>query len=366
MSDDFDDQEGEGGAAATAIPAPRENPNLVGQEAAEAALLDAYRSGRLPHAWLLTGPRGIGKATLAFRFARFLLAQTGDGPGLFGGAPDSLAIDPNHPAFRRIAASGHADLLLVEKAYDEKRKRYRSEIVVDDVRDIADFLHLTPAEGGWRIVIVDGADEMNRNAANALLKVLEEPPRQAMLLITSANRGRLLPTLRSRCRHLELARLADSQVAELIRKYLPSQKQGEVAELVRLAGGSIGRAIDLAQANGLALHRELMALLAGLPNIDGATLDAFADRVARRGAEVRFQLLAEFLPAWVARQASGQAGQEVEARPIARRPSPRPGVDRWLELWEKLNRLFALVDFVNLDRKQVVLNAFFALEEASR
>ena len=168
----------------------------------------------MPHAVLMTGPRGIGKATLAYRFARFVLTHGATGRT----APDcrrmtSLA---GHPAdcgvFRRVASGGHADLLAVERAYDPRRRRLRSEIVVDDTREIAAFLRLTAAEGGWRVVIVDGADEMNRNAANALLKILEEPPRHALLLLVAHSPGRLLPTIR-----LALPALSDDAAARFDR-----------------------------------------------------------------------------------------------------------------------------------------------------
>ncbi|MBC7801304.1 MAG: AAA family ATPase, partial [Gemmatimonadaceae bacterium] len=166
---------------------PRANPLLLGHAAAEAAMDDAIRARRVHHAWLLTGLEGIGKATCAYRFARRLLAGTG------------AAHDPDSPLFRRVAAGTHADLLTIERAWDDKRKRKRSEIVVDSARGAAEFLRLTPAEGGWRIVVVDGAEHLNRNAANALLKILEEPPARAVLLLVCAAPGRLLPTIRSRC-----------------------------------------------------------------------------------------------------------------------------------------------------------------------
>jgi DNA polymerase III subunit delta' len=363
MADEIDDEDGTESAEATSLaPPPRENPDLIGQERAEAALLDAYRAGRLPHAWLITGPRGIGKTTLAFRFARFLFAQGGEGQGLFAAPPSSLATDPVSAAFRRVASGGHADLLLIERAYDPKRKRRRSEIVVDDVRQIGDFLHLTPAEGGWRIVIVDGADEMNRNAANTLLKVLEEPSQRSLLLITSTTPGRLLPTIRSRCRHLTMPPLAEPQVTDLIRKYLPSLSAADAAGLAQLGEGSIGRALDLAEAGGVALDREMMALLATLPALDGGAVDRFADKMGRFGGEESFRLVSELLPARLARMIRDAAsGEGASPKFFGRRP-----LDRWVEVWEKLNSLFALVDVVNLDRKQTMLNAFFALEEASR
>ena len=184
-------------------PEPRRNPDLIGHETAEQALIDSAASGRMPHAWLICGPEGIGKATLAYRFARYLLA--GPQPaGLFGAGETGLYVAPDHPVFRRVAAKGHADLMTVELGADPKTGRMRGEIVVDDVRAVSEFMHMTPAEGGFRVVIVDIVDAMNRNAANALLKILEEPPPQALLLLVCHAPGRVLATIRSRCRKLVL------------------------------------------------------------------------------------------------------------------------------------------------------------------
>src|SRR6266851_3709932 len=196
-----------------AAPAPRANPDLVGHEGAERELRRLDEVGRLPHAILLSGPRGIGKATLAFRLARFLLAKGVERAGL---DENGLAIDPESGVFRRVAAGGHADLLTIERAYDARRRRLRGEIVVEDAREITGFFRLTAAEEGWRVVVVDGAEEMNRSAANALLKVLEEPPRQALLLLVSHSPGRLLPTIRSRCRRFPLAALRGEVVMQLL------------------------------------------------------------------------------------------------------------------------------------------------------
>ena len=210
--------------AAAVAPAPRANPDLIGHEGAERELRRLDEIGRLPHAILLSGPRGIGKATLAFRLARFLLA-TGEERNAV--AEGGLAIDPESGVFRRVAAGGHADLLTVERAYDARRRRLRGEIVVEDAREITGFFRLTAAEEGWRIVIVDGAEEMNRSAANALLKVLEEPPRRALLLLISHSPGRLLPTIRSRCRRFALAALGDPAVMLLLRRYRPELAEPE-------------------------------------------------------------------------------------------------------------------------------------------
>jgi DNA polymerase III subunit delta' len=366
MSDD-DEIDGVEAEAPPPLPAPRESTELVGHGAAEAALLASYNSGRLPHAWLVTGPRGVGKATLAFRFARFILAQ--DRGGLFAAPPTSLAVAPHHPAFRRVASGGHADLLVVERGYDPRRRRLRSEIVVDDTRAVAGFLRLTPAEGGWRVVILDGADTMNRNAANAVLKILEEPPQRAVLFLLSDNPGRLLPTIRSRCRRLALKPLSEAEVVAALARFRPDLAAADAAALARLAHGSIGRALALAAADGLVLYRALMGFMARLPELDAEALHGFADRLAR--SDDGFGLVAELLPAWLARMVSLACGRgEAAALPgedaAMRRLAGRRGLDQWVEVWENLTYLFAQADGINLDRKQVVLNAFFALEAAAR
>src|SRR6266446_3622677 len=201
---------------AATVPAPRANPNLVGHEVAERELRRLDEMGRLPHAILLSGPRGIGKATLAFRLARFLLAGRGERSGT---AEDGLAIDRESGVFRRVAAGGHADLLTIERAYDARRQRLRGEIVVEDAREITGFFRLTAAEEGWRIVVVDGAEEMNRSAANALLKVLEEPPRRALCL--GVGEGRLVGTIRGGSRRWRGAALVRRGRMRLLRRYRP-------------------------------------------------------------------------------------------------------------------------------------------------
>ncbi|HWK43926.1 MAG TPA: DNA polymerase III subunit delta' [Stellaceae bacterium] len=353
--------------------APRRNPTLIGHGATEAALLAASESGRLPHAIILGGPRGIGKATLAFRFTRFLLAGDSAGDGLFAAAPKTdLAIDPEHPTARRVAAAGHADLLTVERGLDPRRKRMRSEIVVDDVREIASFLRLTSAEGGWRIVVIDSADEMNRNATNALLKVLEEPPRQALLLLVCHAPGRLLPTIRSRCRLLRLEPLGETAVVELLRQHRPALPLGEATALARLSEGSIGRAIDLADAGGVDLYRSLLGLLGELPQLDVAALHRLAERVA--ASDDSWRTFVELLTGWLAQLVTRAAGDGISDAPeivpgeatLGARLATRRRLDQWVEVWEGLRMLFSRADAVNLDRKQVVLDAFLSLETAAR
>ncbi len=355
------------GQAFEQAPAPRANPLLLGQEAAERTLLEAHRSDRLPHAWLLAGPRGVGKATLAYRFARFLLAGGGGGD-LFGEGPADMALAADHPVFRRVASGGHPDLLSVERGVNEKTGKLRGEIVVEEVRAVADFLHITPGDGGWRVVVIDSGDEMNRVAANAILKVLEEPPRQALLLLVSHAPGRLLPTIRSRCCALSLPALAESQVVELLGRYAPDVPPEDAAALACLAEGSIGRALDLAAAEGLALYRELVELLDGLPGLDVPRVHALGERLGRGTDGAAFRLGTELLCWWLARMirgaALGVAPGEVVAGEAAlmARLLERRSLAQWLALWENWGRLFARAEGANLDRKQVVVTAFLELE----
>ncbi len=354
---------------------PRCNPLLIGQDEAVARLNALRRSRRLPHALILSGPRGVGKATLAFRLARALLAEGHSGMGgLFGAeAPSAdLAIGPMHPVFRRVASGGHPDLLTVERGFDEKRGRLREEIVVDDVRAVGGFLTLTPAEGGWRVVVVDAADDLNRNAANALLKVLEEPPRQALLLLVAHAPGRLLPTIRSRCRTVALRRLDDREVAELLGRYRPEIEASEAEMLVRLAEGSIGRALDLADAGGAALFREVVGLLASLPSLDVPAAHGLGDRLGRTDAAVDFATVADLIGWWLARLVRGAARGELPAEivpgesAVMRGLLDRAGLDQWAALWEKITLLFARADGLALDRKQVVLTAFLEFAATAR
>ncbi len=349
---------------------PRETAELVGQADAERVLLAAWNAGRLPHAWLLAGSRGVGKATLAYRFARFMLAGGGEG-GLFG-PPDTLALDPDHPVFRRVASGGHADLATVEPGFPEEelkkdpadRKRRRETIGVDEVRKAGEFLRLTPAEGGWRVVIVDSADQMTPSAANALLKSLEEPPAKALILLVSHAPGRLMPTIRSRCCRLALRPLAADAVAALIARHLPELAEEDRAALAALADGSIGRALALAEAGGLELGRTVDGLLAGLPNVDGVALHRFADQFGRPGTESRWRTACGLLT-WRLERAIGGAARGRTDDALAGRLAALAPLDRWIEVWDKVSRLVAQADGINLDRKQAVLSAFFALERAA-
>jgi len=377
------------------IPAPRENPHLRGHEDAEATLKEAFDGGRLAHAWLISGPEGIGKATLAYRFARYVLSAGGAAPeagssagsGLFGddllpadasdnnGEEGPLYIASGHPVFKRVAGGGHTDLMSVERTINEKTGKLRTEIVVDDIRLAGIFFHFTAGEGGWRVVVIDCADEMNINAANAVLKVLEEPPPKALLLLVSHNPGRLLATIRSRCRKLALQPLAPDSVASMVQGWRPGLNGEDALSLATLADGSPGRALALVGEGGLELYRDMMALLETLPRLDIAALHALSGRLGKSGADGAFRTASGLLRWWLARMimaAAGGGGRHTVTamtgteKALMDRLGGVVNLDRWFEVWEKINRLLIRTDQINLDRKQVVLNVFLALENATR
>jgi len=352
-------------------PPPWRNDRLVGHDPAERTMLAAQQAGKLHHAWLLTGPRGIGKATLAWRFARFLLA--GQEGGLFG-APDSLDVAREAPGRSLIDARSHPDLFHLRRTMHPETGRIRGEIVVDDVRGVSEFMHMTPAMGEWRVAIVDSADEMNRNAANAVLKVLEEPPPKAVLLIVAHAPGRLLPTIRSRCRRLALHPLADDTVMKLLGDYAPDTSSDERAALSRLAEGSIGRALELASAGSLALYRDMVEVLATLPELDMPRLHGFAERFARRGEEANadWRSLNYLFDGWLkgllrhGAVGEGTAAVVPAERGLREKFLAAASLDRWMEAWEKVARLLSRSDAVNLDRKQTVLGSFLILQSVMR
>ena len=341
-------------------PQPRDNPVLFGHEQEEAVFLAAWRAARVPHAWLITGPDGVGKATLAYRIARFVLS---------GGTAGSLALPEDHPVFRRVASGGHSDLLTL--ARDLQEEGPKTVIGVDAVRAAGDFLHLTAGEGVWRVVIVDSADDLNANAANALLKILEEPSDNVLILLVSHSPWGLLPTIRSRCCRLPLRRVPDPAMTEILGRI--GAGTDDLQKLLAIANGSPGRAMALLEAAGLDLLDSVVGFAAALPEMDVPALHEFADRLGRRDAETAYRTAMQLFLWWIARVAragadGGLSGGEVVGgeREAAARIVDRAGLDRLAELWEKCARLIDQAESVSLDRKQVVLGAFRQLQSAMR
>ena len=333
-------------------PPPRETTALFGHADAERTLLAAYRGGRMPHAWLIGGPPGVGKATLAYRVARFVLAHP-DAAAQDVQAAQTLALDSTHPVARRIVAQAHPDILTLERTAGPTGT-IRSVITVDDVRRTVGFFGSTPGAGGWRICIVDSADDLQSpQGANALLKVLEEPPSRALFLLVSHAPGRLLATIRSRCRRLTLRALEAADVAQAAAQALERDPEDrEVLKAAAAAQGSVARATTLLGGAALAIRDRMIELLGGLPQIDPQALHALGDTLGRSD-DTAFDTFVETIQDWLSAQL------HVSGAPAGR-------LARVAEVWEKLDRAARDVEVFNLDRKPMVFAVFGLLAEAVR
>ena len=325
---------------------PRATADLVGHDDAARTLEEAALSGRMHHAWLIAGPNGVGKATLAFRFARWLLA--GMPPSPPGETP--LFLPEGHAVFRRVAAAAHADLFTMAPNTGDKGKK--EVLRAEDARAAVRFMAMTAAEGGWRVVVVDELDRAEREVVpNILLKTLEEPPPRTVQLLVTAAPDRLLPTIRSRCRRLDLAPLSEPAMATLLTRWMPEMGGPDRIALARIADGCPGRALLLAEGEGLALQGMVEEVFAGLPRLDPRRVHDIAERVTtRRDAAA----LTTFMALLRRALAAG-------LRAAARGGTPAPwttgrSLAEWSTLWEKLGRLADETERLNLDRKQAVLS----------
>ncbi|MGS4947381.1 DNA polymerase III subunit delta' [Meridianimarinicoccus sp. RP-17] len=355
---------------ADGAPHPRNAPALIGQDAASAAFLAAQGTRRLHHAWLITGPPGVGKATLAWRIARYLLAPTAadEGPGLFGAAdnaPVDLSTDPDSPRNRRITALSDPGLFLLRRGWDDKARppRLRQVITVDEVRRMRGFFSMSVPDGGRRVVIVDDADSLNVQAANALLKLLEEPPANTVFLLVSHMPSRLLPTIRSRCRTLPCAPLSPDDVAAALAGLAPDLGEDDRHALARLSGGSVGAALRLHVQDGLALAGALDRMLGSLPGLDRMAAQALAGDLAARGAEDRRALFLDLLDARLAGLARQGATGQASAPPVPPQLAPSPAAGRrWAEAQGTLTGRVRQGLAVNLDPHALILDMVLTLE----
>lgn len=349
-------------------PHPRETGRLIGHAAEETRFLENFLSGRFHHAWLITGARGVGKASFAYRAAKFLLSDAAQGGGGLFGPPDSLDVPEGDPALPLIRARAHPGLAVLKRQYDVKNKRFYSVIRVDEVRALSPLFQLTAAEGAWRIVIIDPVDEMNASAANAILKILEEPPKRVLFLLISHTPARLLPTIRSRCRQLALRPLSDADMGRVLDDHKVDIKPGDMEKLLTLAEGSPGKALRLLEAKGLDIFKAILDIFKDYPRLDTATLHKLADSSGGREAEAVYRSICELYPWWLTRlvRAAAEnfegdylvAGEAEIMRKMIARHSPAD----WSALWERGNELIKKADEVNLDSKQVVLNLFLNVE----
>jgi DNA polymerase-3 subunit delta' len=293
--------------------------------------------------------------------ARYALAR----PEERDPAARRLQVPPQSSAARQVLQLAHPGLLVLRRPYDLRTKRLLSIISVDEVRRLRGFLGLTGAGGGWRVVIVDSADELNANAANALLKSLEEPPPRALFLLVTSQPSGLLPTIRSRCRRLEVAPLSPEAIgAAILDNGSIDADDDDVALAARLADGSLRRAILLLQEDGIATYRAFARFASTVGDPDVAEMHALADSVSGRTADDAYYGFLDTVRAWLGRRVRGEAepvaeatpGQAVRAVPLA----------RWAEVWEKVAQSSTEADDLNLDRKQVVLSILMSLARAVR
>lgn len=350
------------------IPRPRENPSLFGHEEAQKRFLHEFNRGMIHHAYLMTGHKGIGKATLAYRFARFLLSQgalkAAEEPSMSlfgepetptGAAPaPSLDMSAEEPLFRRVATGSHTDLLVLAPAYDAKKHIEKSTITVDEARKIPEFLSLTPAEGEWRVVIVDAVDQLNVNAANALLKILEEPPERAILLLICHSPGGILPTIKSRCRTFKLAAPDSKAFGDILNHIAPHIPSHAYAALFALSYGAPGHAITLHQEDAISCYEGWLAAMQ--PGAAPATRQQFADSYANKKSPENWAVL---LHCWgMAMQRISTFGHAAERAPIFRGEEEKLAaiaaayapttIREWVE---QGHRLITQTETFNLDKR---------------
>jgi DNA polymerase-3 subunit delta' len=338
---------------------PRTNTKLFGHEETEAMLLRDLASGKLAHGLIFSGVRGIGKATLAYRFARALLSDR-----------NSMEMSENNPIFHRVAANSHTDLLVIEPLYDAKKDEYANEITIEQSRTIAQMLSLTPAEGQWRVVIIDSIDALNTKSANAILKILEEPPPQTILMLIAHNVGGLLPTIRSRCRIITMKPLGKEDFSSAIRHVAPEIYGDELSALGVISANSVGIALELRAQGALILYNEVVELMASAKNIDNQRLLRFCEQIGSgKKAHGNWQLVSHITLCVLERITKQSSG--ITIKPINEEEgialSELAGLHNssvWAAKWQEAANQFLLAQRLHLDYKQVALTFFHSLASA--
>lgn len=355
------------------FPHPRHTKTLFGHEASERLLAEEFATARMHHGWLITGREGIGKATLAYRLARHVLNEAQDRDPF----AQSLATPEETPATRQVRALSHPGLLVLRRTYDTKAKRFTQSIAIDEVRRLRNFLGLSGGDDAWRVVIVDTADDLNPNAANALLKSLEEPPVRTVFLLLTSEPGTLLPTIRSRCRVLDLAPLASEPLRQAVRQALTASTDevtdsqpapSEWAVLERLSEGSVRRLLSLRGGGGIALQKRIGDLLGALPKLDWSAVHTLSDELGGTAAEQKFELFFELLLGTLSRLIRARAGvaaAEADDVGLATRLMPEGSLATWASLWETIVAEKADVLLLNLDRKSLIVGVFQRLAAAA-
>ncbi|MCB1531248.1 MAG: DNA polymerase III subunit delta' [Alphaproteobacteria bacterium] len=339
---------------------PREMDFCLGHEAVEKRLIELFESGRMPHGLIFTGQKGIGKATMAYRLARYLLKDHGDPnqDALFGepAAQSTFQISPDDTTFRRVASGGHPDFMVVEREYDAAKNRYKDNVPVDAIRKVPGFLRMTASDGGWRVVIIDDADTMNRNAQNALLKVLEEPPKRTVLILVAHRMGALIPTIRSRAQVIHFQPLQETHLQQLIETHTPGLSAQDTQTLKHLCEGSIGRAAEYLEQGGLETLAQILDLMQYYPHWQWEKIHPLADNLARPGADQACKTFAGLMCWLFARlcvvKARGLVPEHLQSF------VGNSSLEQLLKICENLHSHFDRVEGANLDKRQGILGAF--------
>jgi DNA polymerase-3 subunit delta' len=333
--------------ALAGAPHPRHVYTLIGHKGAEAEMLSAYREGRLAHAWLIGGREGIGKATLAWRFARFILANPDPTAEAVRQARD-LHVDPGHPAARLLAQLSHPDFALIRREWQPGAKKLASEIAIDAVRHGLQVFQLSAAFGGWRVAIVDSAEELNRNSANALLKMIEEPPQRSLILVVSHRPNQVLPTIRSRCRRLRLDRLTEDEIVEAVASLGPPWSEARpdaVSAAAKRADGSMRGALARLQPESHGVSALIDSVVADLPRPDPRAVARLADAIGGRSTDDAYVAFHRELYGWLASYAREATPQSLRVETIG-------------ELWDRIRSAERETEALNLDRKLHILALF--------
>jgi DNA polymerase-3 subunit delta' len=302
---------------------------IVGQDRAVEQFASAWASRKLHHAWLLAGPKGVGKASFARAAARRVLADAA-GPEVH---LPGVETPVEHPIGKLVDARSHYDFRVLERLLNEKTDKLARNISVDQIRELGDFLGLTPALSQWRVIIVDSADDLEKSAANALLKILEEPPPNTVFFLVSHAPGRLLPTIRSRCRLLHFEALADDAMTSILEDRSRTLSPAERKRVVEMSFGSAGRALAFAELGLAKLEEAAIAILRG-GDPTNAQRAALASELGKKASAERYAAFLELAPSLIAREARGLRGASLE---------------RALEAYAKTRELAAIAPRVSLD-----------------
>ena len=346
---------------------PRAMAFCSGHYGIEQKLLQLYTAGRLPHALIFAGPAGVGKATMAYRFARFLLKnglKNHGQAGLFGGAapdPKSFDVPQEDAVFRRVASGSHPDFFSTEKKFDDAKGIYKDTLDVEEIRKIAPFLRMTPSEGGWRIVIADDADCMTRNAQNGILKILEEPPRNSILILVAHRAGVLIPTIRSRAHMVNFSSLDKMTMKELIEKYNHSLSSRDTETIIRLSSGSFGKALEYINGDALGTIETLVKILQdGAAQTPWATIHKFSDLLSSHGNDKSYGVFLE-ITQWLMREIAIARARGNTLPLYTGDFLKNSSLEQILEICKNLEEYIGRSEAANLDRRQTVLGAFSLL-----